>query len=152
MSDPATDAELHALIPDSDWLADHENGAEIWIGATGNYQLAIGYSLIFWPRFVVIDDYVLRYGTTESGLRAWEASLDDPGAIEAMLNHVHIGDIHTSEEGSEAQFRYLGRALKAIHETKLKADFPERKFVAEFNDEPGLDLIDYQLTFWQVRD
>jgi hypothetical protein len=35
---------------------------------------------------------------------------------------------------------------------KLRSDFPDLKFVVEFNDEPGLDLVDYQMSFWQAED
>jgi hypothetical protein len=35
------------------------------------------------------------------------------------------------------------------------ADFdallPNLRFEVEFNDEPGLDPVDYQLSFWQVE-
>jgi hypothetical protein len=133
------------------------NGAGIdalsWIGCVGNFELAIGYSLIFWPRFVVVEDHVLRAGTTPDRLDAWRKQ---PGCeragVEAMLNHLHIVDLHAVGEAvTEAQVRYLGRVLKAIHEVKLRADFPDRRFEVEFNDEPGLELLDYQLTFWQVE-
>ena len=68
------------------------------------------------------------------------------------MNHVHIADIHCNEASPpEAQLRHLGRVLRHIHEVKLKADFPDRSFVVEFNDEPGLDPVDYQFSFWQVK-
>ncbi|HYD44018.1 MAG TPA: hypothetical protein VEA79_01990 [Phenylobacterium sp.] len=117
----------------------------------GNYELAIGYSLIFWPRFIVIDDYVLRAGSTVEALRNFEeATGGDRRATEAVMNHIHIADIHTSgAEPSEAQVRYLGRLMKETLTAKLKAEFPDRSFVVRFTDEPGLDITDYELTFWQ---
>jgi hypothetical protein len=148
------DSELNDLIPE---MRAWNNGAGIdpegWIAGSGSYELAIGYSLTFWPRFVLIDDYVLRHGAEES-LREWErARAGDHRSIEAVINHVHMADIHLSApDPTEAQLRYLGRILKQIHEIKLKADFPDRTFVVSFPDEPGLDLLHYELTFWQVRD
>ena len=143
-----------ALIPE---LPKWNNGAGIdaegWIECVGNYELATGYSLIFWPRFVRCDGYVLRDGFSEESLRGFEeASGCDQAAVEAVMNHVHIADIHCNVEPTEGQLRYLGRVLKDIHEVKLSRDFPELRFAVSFNDEPGLDLIDYQLTFCQAAD
>ena len=155
MAEPRTDDELNKLIPE---MRAWNDGAGIdpegWIQCSGNYELAIGYSLIFWPRFVVIDDYVLRHGATEENLRAWEhAAGGDRRSIEAVINHIHMADLHMgAPEPTEAQLRYLGRILKQVHEAKLKAEFPDRSFVVTFSDEPGLDLLDYELTFWQSAD
>ncbi|WP_294174378.1 hypothetical protein [uncultured Sphingomonas sp.] len=53
--------DFAALIPE---LPRWNNGADIdpesWIECVGNYELATGYSLIFWPKFVQFDGYVLR--------------------------------------------------------------------------------------------
>ncbi|WP_294174376.1 hypothetical protein [uncultured Sphingomonas sp.] len=68
------------------------------------------------------------------------------------MNHPHIADIHCDVEPSEGQLRYLGRMLKEIHEVKLSRDFPHVRFAVSFNDEPGLNSIDYELTFWQAAD
>lgn len=149
----STDDDFDELIPE---MQAWNNGAGVdpqgWLCGSGNYELAIGYSLLFWPRFVAIDNYVLRHGGTEESLGSWEqATGGDRRAIEAVINHVHLVDIHTgAPEPTEAQLRYLGRVLKQIHEAKLKADFPDRTFVVSFPDEPGLDLLDYELTFWQI--
>jgi hypothetical protein len=110
-----------------------------WVECMGTYELAAGYSLIFWPRFVRFEGYVLRDGFCERA-----------ESVEAVMNHVHIADIHVNVKSNEAQVRYLGIILKDIHEVKLRRDFPDLQFVVSFNDEPGLNLIDYQLSFWQT--
>lgn len=143
--------DFDALIPE---MARWNNGAgidpEAWIGCAGSYALAVGYSLIFWPRFERFGRYVLRGDIDELSVRRWEEACGgDRRGIEAVINHVHISDIHFGTEASEAQLRYLGRTLKAIYETKLARDFPDLAFTVDFNDEPGLDPEDYQLTFWQ---
>jgi hypothetical protein len=153
MADEPTDFEV--LIPE---LKDWDNGIGIdprgWAECIGNYPLAIGYSLIFWPRFVRFEKYVLREGFSETSLRGFEAQ---PGAtrasVEWVMNHVHMADIHHNavEEPNEAQLRYLGRILKEIHEVKLRSDFPGLRFEIDFNDEPGLDPVDYQMSFWQAE-
>ena len=139
------------LIPDAKlWNEGRGIDLESWIAMNGNYDLAVGYSLLFWPEFVVIDDYVLRQGSTEANLREWEKRGGDRKGIEAVINHIHIADIHYGASVSETQLRHLGRVLRAIYQQKLAADFPKRAFEVHFNDEPGLDSIDYELTFFQV--
>ncbi len=139
------------LIPDAKlWNNGRGVDPESWIWMTGNYDLAVGYSFVFWPEFVVIDDYVLRQGSTEANLREWEKTGHSRKGIEAVINHIHIADIHSDMPTSEAQLRHLGRVLKAIYQLKLSVDFPDRAFEVHFNDEPGLGDIDYELTFFQV--
>lgn len=139
------------LIPDAKlWNNGRGIDLESWIAMNGNYDLAVGYSLLFWPEFVVIDDYVLRQGSTEANLREWEKRGGDRKGIEAVINHIHIADIHYGVPASEAQLRHLGRVLKTIYQLKLAADYPQRAFEVHFNDEAGLDSIDYELTFFQV--
>jgi hypothetical protein len=147
--------DFTALIPE---LPDWNNGAgiapEAWISCAGSYELAIGYSLIFWPSFERFGRYVFRNGGfTEESVRSWEEACDgDRRRIEAVVNHVHIADIHYGTGPSEAQLRYLGRILKSVHEAKLAQDFTDLAFTVAFNDEPGLDLEDYELAFWQTED
>ena len=145
--------DFRALIPE---LPQWNNGAGIhpqaWIECVGNYELATGYSLIFWPKFVQFSGYVLRDGFSEESLRGFEKATDcDRVAVEAVMNHLHIADVHCNVEPTEGQLRYLGRVLKDIYEVKLSRDFPDLRFSVSFNDEPGLDPVDYELTFWQLR-
>ena len=141
------------LIPE---LGEWNNGAGIapddWIGCVGDYKLAVGYSLIFWPTFIIIDDYVLRYGETKENLDEWIKVLDGNSvAVQSMINHMHISDMHP-QQANEDQVRYLGRTLQSVYKAKLNMEFPDRTFIVRFNDEPGLDILNYELTFWQVRD
>jgi hypothetical protein len=133
-------------------LADWNNGAgisaEAWVGCMGSFELAVGYSLVFWPRFVRVEGLVLREGYSPEALRSCQRAGAGPGAVEALMNHLHIADLHCNQAPpAEAQLRYLGRLLKEIYEAKLARDFPDLGFTVSFNDEPGLDPIDYQLTF-----
>ena len=149
-----TETDFRDLIPE---LPHWNNGAGItaedWIGCVGNYELAVGYSLVFWPAFVEFEGYVLRGPIEENALRSFESC---EGAtrqgVEALLNHLHIADLHynADQPSSEAQLRYLGRILKATYEAKLARDFPGRSFMVEFNDEPGLEPLGYQLTFYRI--
>jgi hypothetical protein len=146
--------DFEALIPElSQWNGGEGIDPEDWIGCVGTYPLAVGYSLIFWPRFVRFENYVLREGFSEDALRGFETQTGrEREAVEWVMNHVHPIDIHSNEaEVGEAQLRYLGRVLKEIHEVKLRADFPDLCFEVEFNDQPGLDPVDYQMSFWQAE-
>jgi len=139
------------LIPDARlWNEGRGVDLESWIKMTGSYDLAVGYTFIFWPEFVSIDGYVLCQGSTASNLRAWEKTGADRKAIEAVINHIHIADIHCEVTASEAQLRHLGRVLQSIYRLKLATDYPDRSFEVHFNDEDGLDPLDYELTFFQV--
>lgn len=127
--------------------------AKSWIGCLGNYELASGYSLVFWPKFVRSGDYVLLDGFSEESLRGFEEMTDNSRvAVETVMNHLHISDIHFGAEKTEAQVRYLGRVLKEIYEVKLRNDFSDVKFEVSFNDEAGLIIDEYELTFWQTAD
>ena len=59
MSSHSIDDEFNTLIPE---IQAWNNGVGIdpmgWVGCEERIELAIGYALVFWPRFVVIDDYV----------------------------------------------------------------------------------------------
>jgi hypothetical protein len=143
-----------ALIPELPrWNEGTGIDPESWVGCVGNYELAIGYSLVFWPAFVRFDGYVLREGFSEESLRGFKkAAAHDRASVEAVMNHIHMADIHCNVEATEAQIRYPGRVLKDIHEVKLTRDFPDLRFTVSFNDEADLDPLDYQLTFWQATD
>ncbi|NKJ43759.1 hypothetical protein FHW94_003248 [Novosphingobium sp. SG720] len=146
--------EFDTLIPElKDWNNGAGIGAEDWIGCVGNTELAIGYSLIFWPRFARFRNYIVRDGLANAAyIDGWEEQCGgDRSAVERVVNHLHIVDLHAyGTSGTEAQIRYLGRTLRHIHEIKLRSEFSNARFEVYFNDEPGLDLQDYQLTFWQI--
>jgi hypothetical protein len=147
--------EMIALVPDLKNWGDSPIDIEDWIGATGNYELAIGYSRVFWPRIAQFGDYYLleKQGDEES-IATWERQFNgDKSAVEAMLNHTHMIDLHVNKiDYTEAQLIELGRTLKEIYQAKLAGKFPEVKFEVAFDDTPGLNPEDYQVTFWRVRD
>lgn len=124
-----------------------------WLQETGSFEQAIAYSFIFWPEFIAADGYVLRASEYDPEmLRNWEARPDyDRTSVEGLLNHVHIQDLFPACGGAtETQLRFLGRTLARMLEAKLAHEFPDRQFHVLFNDEPSLDPIDYQVTFWQA--
>lgn len=142
------------LIPE---LPDWNNGAGIsvegWVACSGSFELAIGYSRLFWPDFVEHDGCVLFAGFSEEAYRGFKDQCgSDRQSLEAVLNHRHVFDYFSHYDGSatEAQILYLGRVLKDIWQAKLARDFPGRSFVVSFPEGPFEDLFEYEVTFWQA--
>lgn len=147
-------ADFDKLIPElKDWNNGKGIDPESWVGCLGNYRLAIGYSLIFWPEFVRFEQYILRKGFSVDALRGFEKQPNnDRHSTEAVMNHIHLDSIQHlgCEDASEERFIYLGQVLKQIYETKLKTAFPELSFTVVFDDSAGQKLTDYQITFFQT--
>jgi len=141
------------LIPE---LFEWNNGKGIdvksWIDCSGNFQLAVGYSTLFWPGFVEFEGYVLREGFSIESLRGFEKQ---PNAsrrtVEAVMNHLHIADIHYHDLSrcTAAHALHLGRVLREIHQAKLAWQFPARKFEVVFDESERMDVMDYEITFYQ---
>ncbi len=124
-----------------------------WVGCMGNFCLAVGYTTVFWPRFTLFEDHILREGFSLSNLRAYEESRQkDRTSVEWVMNHLHIADIQHAgcKDISEDRIMFLGRVLKEIHEVKLRSQFPDRPCEVEFFEpEDRTDLVQYQITYWQ---
>jgi hypothetical protein len=152
--------DYNKLIPElKDWNDGKGIDVKSWIGCVGDFQKAIGYSTIFWPKFVEMAGCVVRDGIPIEILEQWiEHYKGDLESVEAMVNHLHISGLHHHDcEGCEEVLpeglKYLGNVLKEIYECKLKRDFPDKKFIVEFEDTPQSpgDILDYILTFYQER-
>lgn len=151
----------HTLVPElKDWKK--ENGEKFdlqdWIACEGNIRLAIGYSVIFWPAFIEFNDCVfIKSNFSIDNYEEWTKSdsVENYKQIEGIINHIHILDLFAWEKQEDINYDqviYLGNILKNIYYLKLRADFPERQIMVTFNDDLKTDdLIDYQLTFYQVE-
>lgn len=149
-----TDVDLASLVPETrTW----NNGKQIdlawWIRTLGSFEHMIAYGELFWPDFEEYDGCVFRAGITEKNYRGFMAQVgNNKGAVEAVLNHVHICDlVHKPGSPTDAQAIYLGRLLKEMWEAKLAREFPDRRFVVHF-EEQGESSYDFELTFHQVWD
>jgi hypothetical protein len=127
---------------------------ETWIGCEGRFALAVGYATIFWPEFEVIDDYIVRQGSSAETLRAFSSQ---PGAsrlsVEVTVNHIHLVDLHYRgcPDASPDKLLALGKVLKEIYEAKLKWQFPDRPCAVRLYIPEDIDALDeYELSFWQV--
>ena len=141
------------LIPE---LATWNNGGGIsvedWVGCSGSFELAVGYSRLFWPDFVEHEGCVFFADFSRESYRGCRAQCKgDRRSLETIMNHRHVFDYfsHTGGATTEAQVLHLGRVLRDIWQTKLARDFPDRAFVVSFPEGPFEDLLDYEVTFYQ---
>lgn len=57
--------DFNLLIPElKDWNNGQGIDIESWIGCMGDFEKAIGYSVIFWPSFVEIEGCVFHLSNT----------------------------------------------------------------------------------------
>jgi hypothetical protein len=133
------------------------NGIDLksWVECVGDFKLAVGYSTIFWPKFVLFEDYILREGFDLQSLSDFEkANRGDKAAVEWVMNHTHIADIHCNdrENLSVDKIVLLGNTLREIHEAKPRLEFPDRPCVVEFYEpDDRKNLMEFQLSFWQKK-
>ena len=146
-------SDFTKLIPE---LPEWNNGkgidVESWIGCSGNFQLAVGYSTLFWPRFVEFEDYVLREGFSIDSFRSFQPQCASRRNAEAVMNHLHIAAIHYHDLSSCAAEHalYLGRVLREIYQAKLAWQFPARRFEVVFDESERKDVMAYEITFYQI--
>ena len=146
--------DFNHLIPElKDWNDGKGIDIQGWIGFIGNFQEAIGYSVIFWPTFVEIEGCTVREGIPRDNVLLWLKHFKgDRERVEAMVNHLHIEDLHYDgcKDSSPERLSYLGRLLEEIYDCKLKRDFPNKTFNVVFDEpENKEDLHGYILTFYQ---
>ena len=149
---PSDSPNFDELIPElKDWNNGQGASIDVYLSGCGNFELAIAFRRLYWPDFVEHDNCVLL---PNFSLKTYDAILKnhngDRAEVEALLNHQHILDLFPlSDATTEAQIRYIGQTLQEVWTAKLKRDFPNRTFEVCFNDIPGLDLVNYQITFFQ---
>jgi len=145
-----------SMIPElSAWNNGKGVDLETWVNCTGNFQLAVGYSTIFWPTFNLVEDYIFREGFGLRSLRDFEKQQNgDKKIVEATVNHLHIADIQECgcKDISEDKIIFLGKVLREIWEAKLRWQFPDRPCEFEFYEpKDRTNLLEFQLTFWQKK-
>lgn len=148
------ETDFNQLIPElKDWNNGKGIDIESWIACVGNFQEAIGYSVIFWPSFNEIEGCIVREGVSREIVLKWlNLCHGNKRRAEETINHLHLHDLHHTEclDKSPERLAYLGRLLKDIYECKLNRDFPGKSFVVTFDEpENKTDIINYILTFYQ---
>jgi hypothetical protein len=126
---------------------------EHWVGCKGNFSLAVGYSSLFWPEFVLFEEYILRKPFSEISLRGF-ANQDGAtrASVERVMNHEHLHDLQHADcrDISPDKLIHLGTILTEIYSAKLRWQFPDRSCIVDFYrpDDPA-DFEQYQVTFYQ---
>ncbi len=128
---------------------------ETWTECIGNFKLAVGYATIFWPKFVLFEDYIFRENFSVDSLRGFEKQNNgNKQCTEWVINHLHLDGIHHHgcEDISEDKLIFLGKTLKEVWEAKLLWQFPDRPCTVEFyQPEDKKNLVEYQISFWQKK-
>ena len=147
-----TDEEARLVPEIKEWNGGDGIDLYGWISCIGTYEFAIGYSQLFWPKFILYDGCLLRDGFDEENYREWVAQMNgDKRSVESMMNHVHLASLLPSTEDSptEEQLIYLGRTLKEMWQAKINLEFPDLKVVVHFEEEKIEWFEDYVLTIFQ---
>ena len=133
---------------------------EGWIGCSGNFSLAVGYTTIFCPKFVEFEDYIFQSNDSvceefEQYIRGFESQEGSTAlSVEWVINHLHIADLQYRgcEDISADKLVILGNSLKEIYEARLAFLFPNKPCVVKFYiPEDPKDYDEYQLSFWQKK-
>lgn len=138
------------------------NGIDLasWIGCSGNFSLAVGYTTVFCPKFVEFEGYIFcrdepvneDFVQNIRGFESQEGS--SPKSVEWVINHLHIADIHHRgcDDISADKLIHIGNSLKEIYEARLAMLFPDKPCEVKFYI-PGNpdDFDEYQLSFWQKK-
>ena len=145
------DSDLSSLVPDSmSWA---NGNIRHWIETIGNFEQMIGYGEIFWPDFIEYDDCILVAGATEGTYRSWLSHFgEDRAAVERMINHIDLNYLFQSNPNlnpADDQLTYLGRLLQEMWHAKLTLQFPGRRVVVDFIDDPDQDPM---ITVYQPRE
>src|SRR5262245_8006552 len=150
-----TEPDWNELIPE---LRDWNQGRGItptgWIGCVGNFRLAAAYTTVFWPKFVEVDGMILRHDFSGESLAGFtEQCRGDKSAIESVMNHLHLVDLHHlgCEDATYERLVFIGRTLREIYECKLLAEFPDRDIAVEFDEGRSDDPYSCQITIFQRR-
>ncbi len=108
-------------------------------------------SRILWPSFVEHDGCILLGDSVDDA--SYEGFLKsakgDRRVAEATMNHRHVLHLFASELPGRELVLYIGRLMKEIWQLKLSHDFPGRRIVVLFPEKDDLELIDYEITFYQ---
>jgi len=146
--------DFKKLIPE---LSDWNNGKGIdiasWIGCVGDFQKAIGYSVMFWPQLEEVEGYIIKASVPNKILQGWIQKYNgNRKAIEAMANHLHIRDLqyYGCPDITPERLAYLGTVLKDIYECKLKCQFSDKNFCVELHEGDSGNIDGYELTFYQI--
>lgn len=146
--------DFRALIPEmKDWNNGKGIDIEGWIQCRANHKILVGCSRILWPSFVEHDGCILLGDSVdEANYQAFLKSANgNKRIVEATMNHQHVLHLFATDLPTRELVLYVGRLMKEVWQVKLKNDFPDRNVKVYFPDEDDLELLDYEITFFQER-
>jgi hypothetical protein len=145
-----TKTDFNQLIPEMrDW--NNGNGIDIdsWIQCMADHKVLVGCARILWPEFVEREGCIFL-AQKDGSYTGWlKRAKENKKAAEATANHIHVLHLFATELPTRELILYVGRLMKEIWQVKLNLDFPDRKITVVFPAEDDLELIDYELTFFQ---
>lgn len=103
-----------------------------------NPELLLGLMSLMWPALVLHEDRVFLADTfSRETFEKWKRTeLFDRGgisAIQAVMNHVHVGDLlyRIGDKVSDVNLQFAARVLAGAWKSRLESEFPERNFIVE---------------------
>lgn len=150
----SNNADFNTLIPEmKDWNGGKGIEIDSWIPCCANHKILVGCARILWPNFFEHDGCIfLGDSVNETNYQAFLKQADgNKQRVEAVMNHQHVAHLFATELPSRELVLYVGRLMKEIWEVKLRHDFPDRKITVFFPEKDDLELLDYELTFFQEQ-
>ena len=149
-----TNTDFNQLIPEmKDWNNGKGIDIDSWIQCVASHKILVGCARILWPDFIERDDCIfLALGEREDHYEEWlQRARENRKAAEATANHIHILHLFATEPPTRELVLYVGRLMKEVWQVKLNHDFPGRKITVFFPEKDDLELIDYEITFFQEQ-
>lgn len=143
--------DFNELIPEmKDWNNGKGIDIDSWIQCMANHKILVGCARILWPEFIEREGCIFLAHEGQAIEEEWlRRAKENKQAAEATANHIHLLHLFATEPPTRELVLYVGRLLKEIWQVKLNRDFPDRKITVFFPDRDDLELIDYELTFFQ---
>jgi hypothetical protein len=144
---------VHLMIPElGQWDDKRIITPWAWMGIIGRFDHAIGYSAIFWPDFVLVDDCIFVEAPSAELYERWMSQQNrNRMEVEAVINHRHIVELFPRSGFVPARdvIAHLGVLLKDMWSCKLVRDFPGRHVTVNVYGSESADLVDHQITVFQ---
>src|SRR4029453_5763526 len=112
----------------------------------GTWEVLAACATLFWPEFVEVDGGVFRAQVySAENVSHWmEVLQGDRRAVEAMINHLHVGYLLSATPEHEEICSYLLQVLAGTWAAALRHHFPDREFEVLIDDDQ-----DPEITFCQ---
>ena len=148
----ARDIDFNKLVPEmKGWNNGKGIDIDSWIQCMANHKVLVGCSRILWPSFIEHDGCILLGDSVdEANYQAFlKSAVGNKKTVEATMNHQHVLHLFATELPTRDLVLYVGRLMRQIWQVKLAHDFPGREITVSFPEEDDLELIDYEITFFQ---